>query len=131
MTPIRLQRKRTKGFRLPPGTVCVTRPGPWGNPFQSAWQFKTVFEDMLFGSNVTLAVMRFLKNNHPDNSATLTFERAYAHIAMMFVNLHQLKGENVACFCSLEDECHGDTLLKHANSGFVFDLDRWGDGQRR
>ena len=31
--PKRIQRKRTKGWRLPPNTVCVTRPGKWGNPF--------------------------------------------------------------------------------------------------
>lgn len=31
--PKRIQRKRTKGFRLPPNTVCVTRPGPLGNPW--------------------------------------------------------------------------------------------------
>src|SRR3990167_7719207 len=32
MTPKRIQRKRTKGWRMPPNTVNVTRPGPWGNP---------------------------------------------------------------------------------------------------
>ena len=30
--PIRIQRKRTKGWRLPENTVCVTRPGKYGNP---------------------------------------------------------------------------------------------------
>ena len=29
----RVQRKRTKGYRLPPRTVCCTRPGALGNPF--------------------------------------------------------------------------------------------------
>ena len=33
MTPVRIQRKRTKGFRLPENTVCVSRPSKWGNPF--------------------------------------------------------------------------------------------------
>ena len=32
--PIRVQRKRTKGYRLPPNTKSVCRPGPFGNPFQ-------------------------------------------------------------------------------------------------
>jgi len=31
--PIRIQRKRTKGFKLPTGCICCTRPGPWGNPW--------------------------------------------------------------------------------------------------
>ena len=33
MTPIRIQRKRTKGWRMPPNTVYVGRPTIWGNPF--------------------------------------------------------------------------------------------------
>jgi hypothetical protein len=34
-TPVveRIQRKRTKGWRMPPNTVSVTRPGRWGNPY--------------------------------------------------------------------------------------------------
>jgi hypothetical protein len=32
--PIRIQRKRTKGWRLPPNTICVCRPGKFGNPFR-------------------------------------------------------------------------------------------------
>src|SRR5690242_6951114 len=31
--PVRIQLKRTKGWRMPPNTVKVTRPGKWGNPF--------------------------------------------------------------------------------------------------
>ena len=31
MIPIRIQRKRTKGWRMPPNTVYVGRPTKWGN----------------------------------------------------------------------------------------------------
>lgn len=31
--PKRIQRKRTKGYRLPEGAVCVDRSTKWGNPF--------------------------------------------------------------------------------------------------
>lgn len=34
MMPKRIQRKRTKGWRMPEGAVSVTRPGNWGNPFK-------------------------------------------------------------------------------------------------
>src|SRR5690606_12066752 len=34
MKPIRVQRKRTKGWIMPENTVSVTRPGKWGNPFK-------------------------------------------------------------------------------------------------
>jgi hypothetical protein len=29
----RIQRKRTKGWRMPEGAVYVGRPSRWGNPF--------------------------------------------------------------------------------------------------
>lgn len=29
----RIQRQRTKGWRMPPRSVYVGRPSPWGNPF--------------------------------------------------------------------------------------------------
>ena len=33
MNPKRVQRKRTKGYKLPANTICVNRPSVWGNPF--------------------------------------------------------------------------------------------------
>lgn len=33
MTPLRIQLRRTKGWRMPANTVKVCRPGQWGNPF--------------------------------------------------------------------------------------------------
>lgn len=39
-TPKRIQRRRTKGWRMPPNTVYVGRPTRWGNPFLSAAEFR-------------------------------------------------------------------------------------------
>ncbi|MBK7274882.1 MAG: DUF4326 domain-containing protein [Actinomycetales bacterium] len=33
MSPQRIQRQRTKGWRMPEGAVYVGRPTKWGNPF--------------------------------------------------------------------------------------------------
>lgn len=33
MKPIRIQRKRTKGWQMPPNTIYCGRPGKWANPF--------------------------------------------------------------------------------------------------
>lgn len=33
-SPRRIQRKRTKGWRMPPGAVYVGRPSRWGNPIR-------------------------------------------------------------------------------------------------
>jgi len=34
MSPVRVQRKRTKGWRMPEGAVYVGRGSRWGNPFK-------------------------------------------------------------------------------------------------
>jgi hypothetical protein len=31
--PMRARRRRTRGYRLPPNVVTVTRPGAYGNPY--------------------------------------------------------------------------------------------------
>ena len=34
MTPVRIHRKRAKGWRMPPNCVYVGRGSVWGNPFR-------------------------------------------------------------------------------------------------
>jgi hypothetical protein len=48
MKPIRIQRKRTKGWKMPENTVYVGRGSKWGNPFsigKKVVEIKTI-EDM-------------------------------------------------------------------------------------
>jgi hypothetical protein len=88
--PIRIQIQRTRGWRMPPNTVWVARPGRWGNPFKvSAKQ------------TVAQAIERF-RCEMPD----FTREAARA----------QLAGRNLACFCKLGEPCHADVLLEIANA---------------
>lgn len=35
--PMRIQRQRRKGWKAPPNTVSVCRPGPFGNPWTVEW----------------------------------------------------------------------------------------------
>lgn len=44
--PKRIQRKRTRGFRLPPNTVCVDRTSRYGNPYRV--QKRGQFWDVLY-----------------------------------------------------------------------------------
>ena len=91
MKPVRIQRKRTKGWRMPPNTVCVTRPGKWGNPHKAGGEF-----------SVEWAVIAF---------------RAYANEQLRKNPnwLDPLRGKNLACFCKIGDPCHADVLLELAN----------------
>lgn len=89
--PIRIQRKRTKGWRMPPNTKSVTRPGKWGNPFKIG--------------TLSLDEVRQLYRIHVHNE-----------ISQGRLNLDELRGFNLACFCSLDAEwCHANDLLELAN----------------
>lgn len=92
--PKRIQRQRTKGWRMPEGAVYVGRPSRWGNPWAAS----------VFGNQ--RAVDRFrawldgMARMHPTQYATL---------------LDPLRGHDLACWCPLDQPCHGDTLLELAN----------------
>lgn len=103
--PVRVQRKRTKGYKLPENTKCVNRGTKWGNPFK---------------------IGEFLNQNNHDGSHTriqITREISITHfekwikqmIRLNHRSLEELKGKNLACFCNLNEPCHADILLKLAN----------------
>jgi len=97
--PVRYQLSRKKGSRLPSNIVCVTRPGSWGNPYETAYDFRRVLELILDG--------RFTQ-------ASLE-EPVLAHMKRIADNLEKLRGKDLACWCSLGHQCHADVLLEMAN----------------
>lgn len=93
--PERIQLQRTKGWRKPEGAVVVARPTRWGNPFTIA----------AYGSRAR-AVQRFEEwlTRGTDLDA-----QEYR------VRIPELAGQALACWCSLDEPCHADVLLKLAN----------------
>lgn len=89
--PKRIQRKRSKGWRMPENTVYVGRPTQWGNPFSTATEFR---EWLAFKIN-------------PDAGREQR--------AAILWNYEKLRGKNLACWCSLDCACHADVLLELAN----------------
>ena len=83
--PARIQLRRTKGWRMPPGTVKVDRTTKWGNPFVVG------------------------KDGHAAQCVAL-FEQ---HAATLPVE--ELRGKNLACWCRSSGPCHADVLLSLAN----------------
>ncbi len=45
MKPKRIQRKRTKGWRMPANAVYVGRPTKWGNPAEIGKEYEGTFID--------------------------------------------------------------------------------------
>ena len=97
--PIRIRRKRTKGWKMPANAVSVTRPGKWGNPFRVG------ITRPLDCNDASEAVMEF--------RVWLTQAPNGQKLA---ADLHELRGKDLACFCPLDQPCHADVLLELANS---------------
>jgi hypothetical protein len=101
--PERIQRKRVKGWKMPPNTVSVTRPGRWGNPYRAS-----LFRDY----TPTQQVNDFKRWIDGDVGARVwagpppTCEEIREHLA----------GKNLARFCRLDQPCHADVLLELATS---------------
>lgn len=98
--PKRIQRKRTKGWKMPPNTVSVTRPGPFGNPFRAS----DYLGDSRSGKNRKMAVDAFRTWIEYDDQVALR-ERIRT----------ELRGKDLACFCAICEQCHADVLLELAN----------------
>lgn len=98
--PKRIQRKRTAGWKMPPNTVCVTRPSRWGNPFYVAKKPKP--GDPGFHCLTAAEAVR-------------NYERLIAEPVTRHFIRKALRGNNLACFCKLSEPCHADILLKIAN----------------
>ena len=93
MKPKRIQRKRTKGWRMPEGAIYVGRPTMWQNPFKlSVW-----------GREGAMAMyMNYLKVNPGISMAAK----------------QALCGKDLSCWCRLDQPCHADVLLEIANSDY-------------
>lgn len=94
--PRRIQRKRTKGWRMPKGAIYVGRPTKWGNPYP-------------------------LSGKLTDRSMRLTAVEMYkSWIEEQFesnpeMDISELHGRDLACWCNPDQPCHADVLLELAN----------------
>jgi hypothetical protein len=102
--PVRVQRRRTKGFNLqntsPNGlpVVYVGRPTKYGNPFK-------------------------VEREEQREAAIRMYEQ---HLKNELIKdphfLDPLKGKNLACFCPLNKSCHVDVLLPFLKARKLEDL---------
>lgn len=90
--PKRIQRKRTKGWRMPEGAIYVGRPTDFGNPHS------------LIGST-------------PEIATKLFEEHLLSEPGLLELAIKKLRGKDLACFCPLNQACHADILLRYVNRG--------------
>jgi hypothetical protein len=89
--PKRIQRKRTKNWKMPPNSVYVGRPSKWGNPIR-------------------------VTENVSHERAVGEFRRIIGGFVNAKEFLAPLRGKDLVCWCKLSEPCHADVLLEIANS---------------
>jgi hypothetical protein len=103
--PTRIQRKRTKGWRMPPNTMAVGRPGYFGSPFT--------------GPRAAADYRRWMAGKMGREEFARKNTRAFVHHfdrQNVLREVVRLRGKNLACWCALDQPCHADVLLELANS---------------
>lgn len=121
--PKRIQRKRVKGWRMPPNTVYVGRPTKWGNPFEAGIDGTRDECVDLYRRGIIAARAAWFGGPEsifsPENKLLYeAWESAAPHLQATFIegSLDELVGKNLACWCPLDQPCHADVLLELANS---------------
>lgn len=120
--PIRVQRKRTKGWKMPENTVYVGRGSRWGNPFPTHEYERDGHGDKT-GRKVEVRspeeAVNFYANwllPYRHHGPTSNLESFYLSEANLRDIKEELCGKNLACWCPLGKPCHADVLLEIANT---------------
>jgi hypothetical protein len=110
----RIQRQRTKGWRMPENAVYVGRPTAYGNPFRVP------------KGRRPLETAR-ARQHAVDNYRNWLFEppnRRYWHgkasegaHARLMAAVPALRGKDLVCWCALDQPCHADVLIEYLERG--------------
>jgi hypothetical protein len=109
--PRRIQRKRTKGWRMPENAVYVGWPTVWGNPWKTGSSGWVVKPGGFIDRNPHPPLTREQAVESFRNSA----EHYYQDQAALACLQVELKGKDLTCWCPLDEPCHADVLLEIAN----------------
>jgi len=108
--PIRIQRKRTKGWRMPPNTVCISRPSMWGNPY-GVWR-----EDGRWRVGWHLRQTKSWDTEYEARLEAVRLCMEYFKKERLLDFIEELRNKNLCCWCPLDQPCHGGPLLELANA---------------
>lgn len=119
--PKRIQRRRTKGWRMPEGAKYVGRPSRWGNPFTiQRVDCRVTWGALCYEIQSGLGV----EASHVDDPRE-AHELAVEFYLQWMDDYHELRdairqelrGHDLACWCPPTYPCHADVLLEIANGG--------------
>lgn len=111
MQPTRVQRKRTKGWKMPANTIYVGRPSKYGNYCKTGSQLELADENhnpiILIINNLDESLYAFRRYWEISIAYSKEFKKEHPLVA--------LRGKNLACWCPLDKPCHADILIELAN----------------
>lgn len=118
--PKRIQRMRVKNWKMPPNTIYVGRPTKWGNPWTIETALNTKFWLPEECAQVVVDEFEAWLNNDEDMSmgehlGMWKRPEIQKQRAAILVNIKELRGKDLACWCPLDQPCHANVLLKLAN----------------
>jgi hypothetical protein len=126
--PTRIQRRRSKGWKMPENSIYVGRGSKWGNQFVIQIAPKGMVGAYPQTDNRYAVVDT--RTDAPRGNYKLfpTFFDAARYAVTQFRNvqlrdilredpdaLQELTGSHLACWCAESNPCHGDLLLELAN----------------
>ncbi len=116
----RIQRKRTRGWKIPKNTFYVGRPYDFGNPFR-----------LINGVIYYYFINRKILSHwiiYDDNKSDYTMSDIMYFYEMWVTgkltddiglppvpDIELLRGKDLACWCALDKPCHADVLIKLLN----------------
>lgn len=124
---LRVQRKRSKGFKMPSDAVYAGRGSKWGNPFKldgdmimvDAGHRRKIFSKWVCfydnGGHTIEEVVKLYKDLLLDLNSHNVEPEIIERFRWMRDNIQLLHGKKVACWCKKDSCCHADVLIELAN----------------
>jgi hypothetical protein len=122
--PERIQRKRINGWRMPEGAVYVGRGSKWGNPYKVLIAPKGMVGAYPMTDNRYAVLDTRPEAPRGNYKLFMTFHDAaryaveqyrYVWFDRQALDLSELAGHDLACWCAPGSTCHADYLLAQAN----------------
>lgn len=121
----RIQRKRTKGWKMPKNTVYVGRPTKWGNPLRlrgdciyidAGWRRKYTMNRWVYLMQGTLEdVVNYYDLLLNGEYLGDDVDMKHWNIKLRELNVNELRGKDLACWCGEKGHCHADVLINKIN----------------
>ncbi len=119
---------------MPPNTVKVDRSTKWGNPFRVMGEDEYLMCDASHRRTILTPWVVFSHEQFIHMPATPAMAVAafrlwlagffepngsngYGIVRPCTLDVRELRGKNLACWCALGKPCHADVLLELANQG--------------